>query len=721
MPIGTPHGTLDYKQVSKVTFVGASSNTVIDTTTGSLGVGVDSGGPTSNLHVVGDALITGNVSDLNVVSNVNMLHTSNTASIKLNSNVVTEFPRSKKLMKFPRVAMTGASAPTGYVASASSNYEDGTNSYYQLWKPFDGSIANDFGAWLSDNSPVTYSTSSPYNATSATGNSLSGITGGVGSRDGAWLKLELPHKIKLSEARLYGRNAANTERIDAGYIYGSIDDTNWTQIGEISVSGISSGNLSTYTDIVPLVILSTDTTNYYKYFIVQPTSLTHASGFAGIGQMEYYGTPEYDPEAHGTDVTVKSYPNVPNTDWLEVYYDAKDYTGTPTSIIDKSGNDITATANNITIDATYNSFEFTQSPKSNIIAENVTFVSGDESHSIVLWVRLKNGNANNLLFDYRVAGGTNTVGAATGLYILNSNKRLQFFHQGTDKSVDLDFEQNRWYHITGTYAGGGGFTGSKIYIDGVDVGGAMGGVDSTLVLPTTGTITIGDYLYAAIGLGDGSIANFRLFNRALTSDEIYQLYAYQKEDFGHSTNNMTLKAGRLGIGTSEPRAALDVRGDLFGPGIIQVQSTTFNGITSGSSNSFTTLPGLTTRITPKRPGSKILVLLNLFWSAASDAYFQGNVKRDGTVIAKQEGSVGSAAKTSFAMLNYDRPSYFLGNIGFSYLDDSNMGTGSIEYTVEVRNRGVAPSQSWYINYTSNTGDANRLTGVSTLTLIEIQQ
>ena len=42
MPIGTPHGTLDYKQVSKVTFVGASSNTVIDTTTGSLGVGVDS-------------------------------------------------------------------------------------------------------------------------------------------------------------------------------------------------------------------------------------------------------------------------------------------------------------------------------------------------------------------------------------------------------------------------------------------------------------------------------------------------------------------------------------------------------------------------------------------------------------------------------------------------------------------------------------------------------
>ena len=291
-------------------------------------------------------------------------------------------------------------------------------------------------------------------------------------------------------------------------------------------------------------------------------------GFTTIGQIDLYGVPEYDPEAHGTDVVVKSVPNVPNTDWLEVYYDGQDYTGTPTSIIDKSGNNITATANNITIDATYNSFEFTQSPKSNIIAENVTFVSGDESHSIVLWVRLKNGNANNLLFDYRVAGGTITIGAATGLYIMNSNKRLQFFHQGTDKNVDLDFEQNRWYHIVGTYGGGGGFTGSKIYIDGVDVGGVMGGVDSPLVLPTTGIITIGDFLYAGIGLGDCSIANFRLFNRALTPDEIYQLYAYQKEYFGHGDLGMTLKAGRLGIGTSEPRAMLDVRGSVkFSSGV----------------------------------------------------------------------------------------------------------------------------------------------------------
>ena len=50
---------------------------------------------------------------------VDLQYTSNTAKLEANSNVVTEFSRSKKLIKYPRVAMTGPSAPTGYVASAS--------------------------------------------------------------------------------------------------------------------------------------------------------------------------------------------------------------------------------------------------------------------------------------------------------------------------------------------------------------------------------------------------------------------------------------------------------------------------------------------------------------------------------------------------------------------------------------------------------------------------
>ena len=67
MPLATPQGTLDFKSVDTITFVGASSNTVIDTTTGSFGVGVDGNGPMSNLHVVGNAHVS---TDLTVTGNV---------------------------------------------------------------------------------------------------------------------------------------------------------------------------------------------------------------------------------------------------------------------------------------------------------------------------------------------------------------------------------------------------------------------------------------------------------------------------------------------------------------------------------------------------------------------------------------------------------------------------------------------------------------------------
>ena len=75
-------------------------------------------------------------------------------------------------------------------------------------------------------------------------------------------------------------------------------------------------------------------------FVVEKTN---SSDVAGITEIEYYGVPEYDPEAHGTDVVVKSVPNVPNTDWLEVYYDGQDYTAMPTTVTVKSGNNRSGT------------------------------------------------------------------------------------------------------------------------------------------------------------------------------------------------------------------------------------------------------------------------------------------------------------------------------------------------------------------------------------------
>jgi hypothetical protein len=55
------NGILDFQGTNQVNFMGAASNIVIDTMTASLGIGVDVNGPTSNLHVVGNAHVSTNL------------------------------------------------------------------------------------------------------------------------------------------------------------------------------------------------------------------------------------------------------------------------------------------------------------------------------------------------------------------------------------------------------------------------------------------------------------------------------------------------------------------------------------------------------------------------------------------------------------------------------------------------------------------------------------
>ena len=160
--------------------------------------------------------------------------------------------------------------------------------------------------------------------------------------------------------------------------------------------------------------------------------------------------------------------------------------------------------------------------------------------------------------------GGNVVARQTiGIFIDNSSQLRVYFH-------DNDFilppiTANTWYHICYSYSGGVlSHSTVKTYLNGTKLTG-------THSVSNAGALNLTNFNFSINGNNNGDyitepshIANFRIFNRALSSDEIYQLYAYQKEDFGHSTNNMTLKAGRLGIGTSKPRGALDVHGDIYG-------------------------------------------------------------------------------------------------------------------------------------------------------------
>jgi hypothetical protein len=502
-----------------------TANLFVDTTNSRVGVGTSI--PTESLDVVG---------------NMNLQQVSNVASIKANSNVVTEFPRSKKLIKYPRVALGtntsaysglgGGSTVSGYTIKASGEY----NPEFLASKAFTGTNdTDDLDTWISGSAAYTSLDRLPV-ANSATLTKF--------GQQGSWLEIKLPNAIQLHYTHVFSRRTHITERNDTADIWASNtgNDGDWVKLATINFN-------DAYTDVIPMVA-DINTLTYYQYFAIQITKLAWGGTYGNIGEWELYGVPEYDPEAHGVDVVVKSVPNVPNTDWLEVYYDAKNYTSGV--VQDLSTNSFDGTLTN---GASFNNsdgidkfvFDGTNDYISGSIPSTFT---GNQTYTFSIWVK-PNSHPSGFVGVFEV--GTRSNDDAMGLYF------------DTGKIIHLAYADNlatttyatigEWVHITGTYTSGD----RRVYAN----GNLLKQDDySDLTLAGT-TFKLGSNL-AGTQAFDGSIANFRLFNRALTSDEIYQFYAYQKEYFGHGDLGMTLKAGRLGIGTSEPRAALDVRGDIMG-------------------------------------------------------------------------------------------------------------------------------------------------------------
>ena len=207
--------------------------------------------------------------------------------------------------RFPPLDMTGYSQD-GYAVSASGEYADGGDSNHRMWRPFQDPLSGD-GSWLTDDSPATFDNTSP-NSAATSANSLNGIVGVSGSRNGPWLKLDLPHKIKFSYAHIYMRNHPSIfQRIKTGYIYGSNDDSTWTTIGIISESSPS------YTVTSPLIVTTTDTTNAYKYIVLQVTLIDAQSATFGLGRLRYFGHKENDLIRFPDATNVRKYPDTAMT------------------------------------------------------------------------------------------------------------------------------------------------------------------------------------------------------------------------------------------------------------------------------------------------------------------------------------------------------------------------------------------------------------------------
>ena len=515
---------LEFRNVDKIKFIGTSSNTIIDTTTGRLGIGTDT--PAYAIDVRG----TANVTALSGITDFNFQPTSNTASIEYDSNVVTEFNRSKKLIKYPRVAMTGSTSG-GYTASASD--ESSGNS---AWEAFD----NDADSSSTDHRWRTNDNRYTDNSSSGTPSSPTGAASTylfTGSEAGDWISIEFPERMKLVYFTITGIHYHTPYE---GVIYGYNTTTStWERVTSfINRAGNDGTNNPVYS---PSFYVDEDTNYYSKYaMIVVKTNGHHATS---MYEWKLYGILEYDPDAAGVDVNVTSYPNVPNTDWLEVYYDGQDYTTMPVTVDNKTGvSTYDATANGgVGFDSTYKAFTFDGTD--DYITSTLTGLSSTQ-YTMAGWIKIDTLDSTVNTF-FSLGDWASGNGRAVGITIDSSN-RIGANVKGIADATFSEVTVGKWYHVVADFTSDGD---THLYVNGNLVDTVAG---TTFAIPTNPPLFIGSRANASgtvetARLFPGSIANFRLFNRAITSDEVWQLYSYQKEYFGHGDLSMTFKAGRLGL------------------------------------------------------------------------------------------------------------------------------------------------------------------------------
>ena len=481
-----------------------TANLFVDSLTGNIGIGT-----------------TEPIESLDIVGNLNLQKVSNTASIKLNSNVVTEFVRSKKLIRYPRIALPYAAQSSqggyeNYIVDQSSVYtsESGEGAY----AAFRDVIGNH---WLSSSL------------------SFDGAPDVFNGVNGPWISIQLPDAIKLEYLEFYQRYSFTNQKVTAGSVYASNDGTNWTEIGTLN-------NVGDYTTAVPARVNFTHTTLYDRYLLHVTANQTN---YVSMERLSFYGVPEYDPEADGRDVIMRSGPNVPNTDLLEVYWDAgntSSYSGSGTTVTDLSGNDVTGQIFGTNgFDSTYNAWEFDGSGDYIEGTATIGIVgTGQVIHTWSLWV--KNLTPTSTQYAYICGFGSASSANMSG-FMLRNGDQLEFTAYGTYVYVNelFPYRENTWKHVVGVYRGNAwNASNCDVYID---------GRKATLVGTATQALNISG---TAINIGSspgggqpfvGSIANARVFSRALNADEVWELYAHQREYFGHGNLDMTLKSGVLNV------------------------------------------------------------------------------------------------------------------------------------------------------------------------------
>lgn len=561
------------------------------------GVGLQGAGDFANARLFSKALNADQVRELYEYDAPRFGHRTNVVALhKGNLGVGVTAPTSRfevagreDLQEYPPQAMTGYETyMEGHgVFRVSQSSEGSANGVggAQAWKVFD-----DINDATNDNywNPNHASTDHRYGGT---GGIYTGIHSFQASSDsnpvgGEWLKIEFPHKFKLNNLVVQGRYnytgaPGSGEQNPTDFrIIGSNDDSNW-----YILKTVTNQTGSQY----PGTTNTIDTSHPpYKYYVFH---VTHNAGSIAmsVGGLQFFGTPAPSSleDGHLTLGKALTTPRVsghaagaetPRAESLVVHYDTTvDSVASGTMVVDTSGNGLNGTVN-----GTYNYSSSDRAllcggTSSDYISTSGVPTTSDFVHSISVWAKV-NSIGTNYIASIGTPGAQSGIGKSSTLYFTSSGFSYVFY--GADMTIPFSVNTNTWYHIVAVRSSGGTFpTTQKLYINGVDYSGSASWTNTTstsLSLPSSSTVYFGRPLWAT-GTFDGSISNFKLWNVALTADEVAAEYA-----LGRTGKSINITDTAVCLGGTVPRAQLDVRGSMVIDGIVGTSTTGGLVIPSGT-------------------------------------------------------------------------------------------------------------------------------------------
>jgi hypothetical protein len=521
----------------------------------------------------------------------------------------------------------------------------------------------------------------------------------LGGISGDYVILELPYKIKAKQISLAPYPTIDRTPEDFT-ILGSNDNVNWTKLA--TFNGITNWTSGVYKSF------NINSDEYFNHFAVVVTRLV-ADQYFMISEIKYYGTPAPSAieDGHLTLGKALTLPRVsghaagaetPRAESLVVHYDTTvDSVVSGSTVVDISGEGANGTLNG---NATYSSTDraLTFDGTGDYVSGTIPTTTGAWVHSVSLWTKVNESDTFGALFLIGSLSEDNC--SASRWNGANVNQLFHFFYDN-DFLYEVQKTPNTWMHLLFTYDGGSAVSSRKLYVNGVQARVISSSTGTPLNLVTTST----PLYFGAMPANpyDGSISNIKIWDVALTAEEVAAEYA-----LGRTGKSINLTDTSLCLGGTVPRAQLDVRGAArfetmnvdgnVGIGTASPKALAHVGKLSANSGTFNDIPQSNMGISATFPDSTRLWLSNRLEATGEDYWGMAlGTKYTGDMYIQSVNKASNAIYDLLLQPNGGKVGIGTTNPGgkLHVSGDLNLGSSS--------NYLFRPSVYWYQTYGGTSG------------------